>query len=91
MKTLELSVSSELDLVSSQVTSSSRWSGLVILITLGVLETSGLDTGGSQTSELSVLLVANPVDLRIVSDSGVGWVDQDHLEELVSGVLSNPV
>ncbi len=48
-------------------------------------------TSGSQTSHFSVFLRADPVDSWIVSDGLVGWVNENDLEELKSGILSNPV
>ena len=57
------------------------------------VETSVLLTGGGKTSELTfvVLLGNDPVDSGILLDGSVGGVHKDHLEELVSGILTNPV
>lgn len=65
--------------------------GVVVLVTL--VDTSGLLTSGCQASGLTVLVnrVADPVVVRIPSDSLVGWVDQNDLVVLVGGVLVDPV
>jgi hypothetical protein len=56
-------------------------------------ETSGLLAGGGLSSEFSVghLAGADPVDARVVSDSGVVGIDHDDFVEFVRSILSNPV
>jgi hypothetical protein len=43
------------------------------------------------TSELSVLVVNDPVDSGVISDGVVEWINKDNLVELEGGILSNPV
>lgn len=66
-------------------------SGLVESVTLS--ETTGLLSGGSQSTRFSVLVdwVDDPVDARIAADGLVLRVNEDDLEVLVSGVLVDPV
>jgi len=89
---LDLSVSSEDNLVSSLPVSSSGGSIFIVVSSLS-LETSVFLTGGSKTSEFSVLLdgLADPVDLGVSSNGLVGGVDKDDFEEFEGGVLTNPV
>ena len=56
-------------------------------------ETSVFLTGGSKTSKLSlvVLLGDNPVDSWVLHDGLMVWINQNDLEEFVSGILTNPV
>ena len=65
--------------------------GVVVLVTL--VDTSGLLTSGCQASGLTVLVnrVADPVVVRVSSNSLVEWADQDDLVVLVGGVLVDPV
>uniref|UniRef100_A0A3Q0RLW7 Uncharacterized protein n=1 Tax=Amphilophus citrinellus TaxID=61819 RepID=A0A3Q0RLW7_AMPCI len=46
-----------------------------------------------QATHLSVLVhsLCEPLGIWVASDGLVEGVDQDHLEELVGGVLANPV
>jgi hypothetical protein len=71
--------------------SSGRTLDVAVLWTLTV--TSVLGTGSGETSELSMLHHGggDPVDSRITTDGLVLWVDQDHLEVLVRGILGDPV
>lgn len=66
-------------------------SGLVESVTLS--ETTGLLSGGSQSTRFSVLVdwVDDPVDARIAADGLVLRVNEDDLEVLVSGILVDPV
>merc|ERR1719445_1125026 len=56
-------------------------------------DASGALAGGGEAAELPVLHdgAAHPVDLGVARDGLVVRVDHDHLEVLVSGVLSDPV
>ena len=56
-------------------------------------KTSVLSTGWGKSTSLSVLVdrVADPVNTRIVADSSVLRIDQDHFEVLVGGILINPI
>jgi hypothetical protein len=56
-------------------------------------ETSGLLAGGGLSSEFSVghLSGTDPVDARVVADSGVVGIDHDDFVEFVRSILSNPV
>ena len=56
-------------------------------------ETSSLLTGSGLSSEFSVghLSGADPVDARVVADSGVVGIDHDDFVEFVRSILSNPV
>jgi len=61
-------------------------------VTLGH-ETTRLAARGGKATHLTVLVssVTDPVDARIAADAVVGWVDGDHFEVLVGGVLVHPV
>lgn len=65
--------------------------GVVVSVTL--VETSGLLTGSGETTSLTVLVdwLSDPVVSGITSDGLVLWVNEDDLEVLVGGVLVNPV
>lgn len=65
--------------------------GVVESVTL--VDTSGLLTGGGQTSGLTVLVdwVADPVVARVSSDGLVRRINKNDFEILVGGVLVNPV
>lgn len=67
--------------------------GLGLVVTMALVDTSGFLSSRSQTSGLSVLVhwVGDPVVSGVSSDGLVGWVHQDHLEVLVGGVLVDPV
>jgi hypothetical protein len=64
---------------------------LVVTVTLG--DTSVLLTDGGKTTSLTVLVdgVDDPVDSGVTADGLVGGVDEDDFEELVGGVLVDPV
>ena len=57
------------------------------------LQAAVLLTSGSEASALTVLVnrVADPVDAGVAADRLVAGVDKDDLEELVGGILVNPV
>lgn len=65
--------------------------GLVVTVTL--VETTGLLAGGSEAAGLAVLVhgVDDPVDARILADGLVLGVDEDDLVVFVGGVLVDPV
>lgn len=48
---------------------------------------------GCQATHLSVLVhsLCDPLGVWVASDGLVEWVDQNHLEEFVGGVLTHPV
>ena len=58
-----------------------------------LVKTTGLLTGSSKTTLLSVVVLGgdDPVDFWVSSDGLVGWVNEDNFVELVGGVLTNPV
>ena len=88
-----LSVSPQLERV-SVLPGCVRGTALDVVGSVSLLsQTSALSAGGSQTSHLSVLVngVADPVDLGIVSDSVVRWVDENDIVVLVGTVLVDPV
>lgn len=62
-------------------------------MTESLSETAGLATSSGETTSLAVLVDGgdDPVDAGIVTDGIVLGVNEDDLEVLVSGVLSNPV
>ena len=57
------------------------------------MKSTVLSSSRGQTAQLTVLVdgVADPVDAGVLADGGVEGVNQDDLEPLVDGVLSNPV
>ena len=78
--------------VSATPVSTGRGASLGSLVTL-LLETTGLLTDGGETALLSVAVLAgaDPVDAGVTSDGLVVGVNHDDLEELVGGILTNPV
>ena len=60
---------------------------------MALAETAGLLAGGGEATELAMLHdgSADPLHLSIVADGLVEWIDHDHLEEFIGGVLANPV
>lgn len=58
-----------------------------------VVETASLAAGGGEAAALAALhdWVAYPVDLRVVADPWVEWIDKNDLVPLVGPVLGNPV
>ena len=87
-----LSVSSETDLVSSEIVGPGGGPPLVVLVSLGPESSVGLG-GGGQTSGLPSLLLgaADPVDSRVVPDGGGRRVHHDDLVVFVGSVLGDPV
>lgn len=69
-----------------------RRSVLVVEVALAS-EASGLLARRGQSTELTVLVLAgaDPVDVWVASDGVVSGVNDDHLVELVGGVLADPV
>lgn len=67
--------------------------GLGVVVSVALVETSGLLTSSGKTSGLTVLVhwLSDPVVSGVTSDSLVLWVNEDNLEVLVGGVLVNPV
>jgi len=65
---------------------------LVVTVTLAP-ETTVLLTSRGKTTDLTVLhdRTADPVDLRVTTDSGVRGVDHDNLKELEGTILSNGI
>lgn len=86
------SASSKLLGVSELPVLASGRSGVLGLVALNV-EASVLLTGGGKTTELAfvVLLGDDPVDSGVLLDGVVSGVNKDDLEELVGGILTNPV
>jgi hypothetical protein len=82
-----------LDELASLPVGISGWASLGAEVGSLLVETSALASGGSETTHFSVLLgvVDDPVDSRVVSDGGMGWVNKDDFEPFVNGVLANPV
>ena len=72
--------------------SPTRRTSVVGQVTLD-LQAAVLLTSGSEASALTVLVnrVADPVDAGVAADRLVAGVDKDDLEELVGGILVNPV
>jgi len=66
---------------------------LGLVVAGAVSQTSGLSTSGGLTSALTPLMncITNPVNGRVISDSGVLRINQDYFVILVSGVLGNPI
>ncbi len=89
---IELSVSSESDLVSSQVVGLLGRTLLVVSVALHS-QASVLLARAGQASSLSSLVdgVADPVDARVISDGVVSGIDEDDFKVLEDGVLSGPV
>ena len=58
-----------------------------------LVKTTGLLAGSGKATLLSVVVLGgdDPVDLWVLSDGLVGWVNHDNFVELVGGVLTNPV
>lgn len=56
-------------------------------------KTSGFLSSGGKTTKFTVFVdwLGDPLDFRMSSDGLVEGIDKDNLEELVGGVLSNPV
>jgi hypothetical protein len=56
-------------------------------------ETPTLSSGTCEASALAMLVdrIANPVDSRIISDLGVGWVHKDNLIVLHRSILIDPI
>jgi len=65
--------------------------GVGVLVTLA--DTSGVLASGGEASHFPVLVDAlgDPLRLGVVADGVVVGVDEDDLEVLVGGVLTNPV
>jgi hypothetical protein len=63
------------------------------VVSVTLVETSGLLASGSESTELSVLVdwLGDPVDASIATDGLVLWVDEDNLVVLVCRVLVDPV
>jgi hypothetical protein len=57
------------------------------------LKTAVFLAGCSKSTKLAVLVnwVADPVNSRVVTNDGVGWVYKNHLKVLVHGILIHPV
>ena len=87
-----LSVSPELLGVPVLPVGSAGWSLLHGLVSL-LVHASGLLAGGGETAELSMVVLGgdDPIDAWVASDSLVGWVHEDDLKELETGILTNPV
>uniref|UniRef100_A0A8C8DL75 Uncharacterized protein n=1 Tax=Oryzias sinensis TaxID=183150 RepID=A0A8C8DL75_9TELE len=60
---------------------------------VALAQTSALLSCRCQPAHLPVLVhgLCDPLGVRVASDGLVEGVDQDHLKELVGGVLPNPV
>jgi len=68
-------------------------SGLGVVVSVTLVETTRLLASGSETTHLAVLVDRShdPVDAGILADSLVLGVDEDNLEVLVGRVLVDPV
>lgn len=68
-------------------------SSLGVVVSVTLVETTGLLASGSETTHFAVLVDGgnNPVDAGILADGLVLRVDEDNLEVLVGGVLVDPV
>jgi len=87
-----LSLSSESESVSSLPGGvGGATDGVGVLVTLA--DTSGVLASGGEASHFPVLVHAlgDPLELGVVADGVVVGVDEDDLEVLVGGVLTNPV
>jgi hypothetical protein len=89
---LHLTVTTQRKLLATLPVGTTRWTQLGGTRTTGK-ETTRLAASGGETTVLTMLhgRVADPVDTRIVTDSGVVWIDKNDFEELLARVLTNPI
>lgn len=64
-----------------------------LVVTMSLVETARLLSGGSKTTRLAVLVdgLDDPVDASITADGLVLGIDEDDLKVLVGGILIDPV
>lgn len=60
---------------------------------MSLSETTRFSSSGGQTTHLTVLVngFGQPLSVGISSNSLMSWIDQDHFEEFISRILTNPI